>query len=271
MNRRARAPRARKSLGQHFLHDADVLHDIVRALPEPGRPLVEIGPGTGELTSALLEAGHDVFALEIEPRMIRLLSQRFGDHPRLHLFEGDARDVDLATLTGGAAYDVAGNLPYFAANPIIRRFLESVQPPGEAVVMVQKEVGKEIAAPPGKMSLLAISVAVYARSEYLFDVHPASFRPPPNVMSAVVRLEVLEQPLVPREDIEGFFDLVSRTFRNPRKQIHNSLGQGTWLPPGGASEALEAAGIEPMRRPETLDVSEWLALLTACRNIRSRV
>ncbi len=264
---RSSGPRARKALGQHFLRDERVLQRIVEALPAPGLPIVEIGPGTGALTRALLDAGHRVVALEIEPRMIRHLEAAFGDNPNLELHEGDARDVDLAALVAGQAYNVAGNLPYFAANPIIRSFLENPERPHEAVVMVQKEVGKELAATPGHMSLLGISVAVYAEAEYLFDVFPEAFQPPPSVMSGVVRLVPRQTPLVSSDDLEAFFELVSRTFRNPRKQIHNSLSRGVWLPPGGADEALAEAGVAPTRRPETLDVAEWLALLAATRRV----
>jgi 16S rRNA (adenine1518-N6/adenine1519-N6)-dimethyltransferase len=199
--------------------------------------------------------------------MIRHLAATFGQDPRFEIHEGDARDVDLADFTGGGPYNVAGNLPYFAANPIIRRFLESHTRPSEAVVMVQKEVGKEIAARPGHMSLLGISVAVYSEAEYLFDVFPEAFDPPPTVMSGVVRLRPRATPLVTEDDIDSFFDLVSHTFRNPRKQIHNSLARGVWLPPGGAEQALALAHIETSRRPETLDVNEWLALLAATRSV----
>jgi 16S rRNA (adenine1518-N6/adenine1519-N6)-dimethyltransferase len=117
------------------------------------------------------------------------------------------------------------------------------------------------------MSLLGISVAVYAEAEYLFDVFPEAFQPPPNVMSGVVRLKPREQPLVSNEELDPFFDLVSHTFRNPRKQIHNSLARGVWLPPGGADEALALAHIDSSRRPETLTVEEWLALLAATRTV----
>lgn len=267
---RKAGPRARKSLGQHFLKDERILAAIVDALPPPGLPLIEIGPGTGALTRELLQAGHRVVGIEIEPRMIRHLRTEFGDNPNLELHQGDARDLDLADLVNGQDYNVAGNLPYFAANPIIRRFLESPRRPRKAVVMVQKEVGKEIAASPGHMSLLGISVAVYAEAEYLFDVFPEAFDPPPKVMSGVVRLIPREHPLVQNEEIESFFELVSKTFRNPRKQIHNSLSRGVWLPDGGADEALELAGIDSTRRPETLAVSEWLALLAATRKVLAR-
>lgn len=266
------SPRARKSLGQHFLRDSGVLADIAEAVRVPGGGLVvEIGPGTGELTAALLDRGFQLIAVEIEERMISYLRKRFPGEGRLRLIHGDARDLDLASLVpAGVPFSVAGNLPYFAANPIIRHLLEGSRLPSEMVVMVQREVGREIAAPEGHYSLLTVSVRVYATAEILFDVPAEAFDPPPKVWSSVLRLTLCDQPLVPLERREAFFGLVSRTFRNPRKQIHNALAQGTWLPKEGGAEALASAGIDPSRRAETLTIGEWLALLDACEAIRAR-
>ncbi|MBI2767365.1 MAG: ribosomal RNA small subunit methyltransferase A [Chloroflexi bacterium] len=269
---RTQGPRPRKALGQHFLHDTGVLAAIAEAVRVPaGGFVLEIGAGTGQLTAALLERGHEVFAIEIEDRLLAHLRQRFAGEPRLHLIHGDARDLDLREcLPAGRPYAAAGNLPYFAANPIIRRLLEREPKPAEMVVMVQREVAKELAAKPGDSSLLSLSVQVYATAERLFDVPPTAFDPPPNVVSSVVRLALRDQPLVPPARNEAFFRLVANTFRNPRKQIHNSLARGVWLPPGGAADALGAAGIDSMRRPETLTIEEWLRLLDACETIAPR-
>jgi 16S rRNA (adenine1518-N6/adenine1519-N6)-dimethyltransferase len=163
---------------------------------------------------------------------------------------------------------VVGNLPYFAANPIIRRTLEGKPKPKEAVFMVQREVARELAPKPGHLSLLSVSVLVYSETEVLFDVPPTAFDPPPNVYSSVVRFVLRAEPLVAEARLPAFFELVSKTFRNPRKQIHNSLAQATWLPAGGADEALDAAGIDRMRRAETLSIEEWMGLLDACEAIR---
>lgn len=259
-----RRPKTRKALGQHFLVDRDVLQRIVDVLPPGPEPVVEIGAGSGELTAALLESGRPVVALEIEPRLLRHLRKRFQASERLRLVQGDARELDMAELAAAPVYDVAGNLPYFAANPIIRRLLESPHPPRVAVVMVQLEVAQELAAEPPNLSLLSVATGVYAEADLLFTVPPEAFDPPPKVRSAVVRLVPRQRPLVPEHRMEPFFDLVSRTFRNPRKQIHNSLSRGLWMAPERATAALQAAGIDPRRRPETLAISEWLALLDAC-------
>jgi 16S rRNA (adenine1518-N6/adenine1519-N6)-dimethyltransferase len=264
-------PRPRKALGQHFLRDSGVLADIVAAVRVPaGGAVVEIGAGTGQLTEALLAAGHNVVALEVEERLVAHLQRRFAGEPRLRVLQGDARDVEAgAIVPPRRPFVVVGNLPYFAANPIIRRTLESQPKPLEAVFMIQREVGRELAPKPGHLSLLSVSVLVYAETELLFDVPPTAFDPPPNVYSSVVRFVLRPEPLVPGERLAAFFELVSRTFRNPRKQIHNSLAQATWMPPGGADVALAAAGIDPMRRAETLSIDEWIALLDACEAVRA--
>ncbi len=260
---RRSGPSPRKELGQHFLRDGGILLDIANAVrPPPGGLVVEIGAGTGELTAVLLDRGFEITALEIEERLIRHLEGRFAGRAHLRLVRGDARTIEMAELVpAGRPFSVAGNLPYFAANPIIRHILEGTPKPTEMVVMVQREVGRRIAAAPGRLSLLGISVQVYAEAEVLFDVPAEAFDPPPQVWSSVLRLTLREHPLVPRERIDAFFDLVVKTFRNPRKHIGNALARGIWLPKGGAPEALAAAGIDPMRRPETLTIEEWLTLL----------
>jgi 16S rRNA (adenine1518-N6/adenine1519-N6)-dimethyltransferase len=263
-------PRPRKSLGQHFLRDTGILQDIAAAVRCPERGVVlEIGPGTGQLTEYLLAKGCHVVALEIEDRMIAHLERRFAGDPRLRVVPGDARLFDPAeVIPPGMPFAVAGNLPYFAANPIIRHLLESFPKPVEMVVMVQREVAREIAAAEGDWSLLTISVRVYAETELLFDVAPEAFDPPPSVVSSVIRINLRSEPLVPPERNAEFFEFVSRVFRNPRKQIHNGLSRGVWLPPEGARAALEMAGIAPSRRPETLTISEWLRLMDACIKVR---
>lgn len=264
-------PRPRKSLGQHFLRDSGVLLDIANAVEWPENGVVlEIGPGTGQLTELLVATGRPVVALEIEPRMLQHLQKRFRGAANLTLIEGDARTVDVESLVVGIdGYAMVGNLPYFAANPIIRHFLEAGRKPESMVVMVQREVAREIAAKAGDWSLLTISVQVYAEPELLFDVAPEAFDPPPNVWSSVVRLRLRSEPLVPEDRNAEFFEFVSRVFRNPRKQIHNSLSRGVWLPPDGARIALSRAGIDVTRRPETLDITDWLRLMDACDEVRA--
>ncbi len=260
----SRGPRARKSLGQHFLRDSGILRDIAAAVGPPLHPVIEIGAGTGQLTEALLDDGHQIVAIEIESRLVRHLKQRFVKNPRLEVVEGDVRDIELSSLVeADANYIMAGNLPYFAASYITRKAIESAHPPEEAIVMVQREVAREMAARPGKLSLLALGIQVYAEPTMLFDVSPEAFEPPPAVWSSVVRLRIRTEPKVCPLEAAGFFEFVSRVFRNPRKQIHNALrmtGQS-------AKQALQLADIDPTRRPETLEIDEWLRLKSACSDI----
>lgn len=269
--RRRSEPAPRKALGQHFLRDQAILAAIADAVGAVDAELVlEIGPGTGELTQQLAERYRNVVAVELDPRMVQHLRLRFREYQNVEIVEGDARDLDLAAYVHRypAGFRVVGNLPYFAANPIIRRFLEREPRPLELVVMVQREVANEIAAPEGDASLHTISIQVYASARVLFTVAPQAFDPPPKVVSAVVRITPHGEPLVPPRHMEAFFKLVAGTFKNPRKQIHNAL-QSPTLPPGGASEALERAGIDGTLRPERLTVADWLRLLDACEGLRA--
>jgi 16S rRNA (adenine1518-N6/adenine1519-N6)-dimethyltransferase len=262
-------PRPRKALGQHFLRDTGVLRDIVEAVRVPARGLVvEIGAGTGQLTDALLAAGHEVVALEVEERLIPHLRKRFAGNDRLRLVLGDARELDFATVVEpGRPFVVAGNLPYFAAKPIIRHLLEDRPTPVEMVLMVQRE-SRGVDDIGGHGSLHAISVLVYAETEILFDVPPEAFDPPPAVWSSVMRLTPAPSRSSRRRGCRRSSSWC-RGPSEPRKQIHNAVARGVWLPPGGADEALARAEIEPMRRPETLAVGDWLALLDAVEAVRA--
>lgn len=237
----------------------------------PGELVVEIGPGTGMLTAELASRFERIIALELDERLAQHTRLRFRAHGNVEVVEADARDVAIAPIVKDyPGYAVAGNLPYFAANPIIRHFLETPPRPTSMVVMVQREVAQEIVGRPGKASILTIAMHVYATAEMLFAVPPEAFDPPPKVMSSVVRITPRETPLVPARRREAFFTLVTSTFKHSRKQIHNSLTRGTWLPPGGPEEALHLAGVDPTTRPERLDVPDWLRLLDAVETVRDR-
>lgn len=237
--------------------------DISQAVrPPKGGVLVEIGAGTGQLTEYLVKSPLPVVALEIEDRLIPHLHRRFDGVPNLTIAHGDARIVEIdAIVPPGREYSVVGNLPYFAANPIVRHFLEASRQPTEMVIMIQREVAKRMVAKPGHMSLLTVAVQVYAETEELLDVPPEAFDPPPQVWSSVIRLTIRKDPLIPRERLEAFFDLVSVTFLHSRKQLKNARWSGFGREATLAT--LEAAGIDPMRRPETLSIDEWVGLLDA--------
>jgi 16S rRNA (adenine1518-N6/adenine1519-N6)-dimethyltransferase len=256
-----------KALGQHFLTDRGVVGRIVAAAaPLPNETLIEVGPGLGVLTERLAETAERLIAVEIDARLAQRLQAHFAGNQRVTILERDvlaSSPEELLSAAGVATdanYGVVGNLPYNAGAAIVRHFLEAGHPPRWLVVMLQREVADSITAGPGRMSLLGVSVQVYARPRKLFNVPPRAFYPPPKVTSSVLRLDVLERPLVPPDRREAFFKVVRAGFSAPRKQLRNTLAQGLALPAGDVAGAVHAAGIDPTLRPQDLAPEDWLRL-----------
>jgi 16S rRNA (adenine1518-N6/adenine1519-N6)-dimethyltransferase len=261
---RAAGLRARHSLSQNFLADPDVLDAILaEADPGPGRRILEIGPGLGFLTGALLASGAAVTAVELDRGLATFLRERFADEPGLRLIEGDALDQDLVRLVD-PPYDVVANLPYHITSPILHALLGTPPRPDRLVLMVQREVAERIAAPPGKMSYLSVFVQYHARVRIATRVPAAAFEPEPAVESAVIVVEpyALDDRLDPATEDE-LWRLVQAAFRERRKMIHNVLSRQLPVDAGRVTAALQEAGIDPDRRPQTLAVGEWLALREA--------
>ena len=256
------SPRPRKSLGQHFLTDGRIANRIVAAAePTDADTILEIGPGTGFLTRRLLERAGRVVAVELDATLAGELPARLGDPPNLDIRHGDARSVAIADLVGRETpYKLVANLPYYAAAPIVRRFLETDTPPTVMVVMIQREVGEAMTAAPGKMTLLSVATQFYAAASVVTHVPPRCFRPPPKVSSTVVRLDLHPKPATPVKSRESFFALVKAGFSAPRKTLRNSLAQGTAASPAVVEAVSADVGIDPMRRPATLSLAEWAAL-----------
>jgi 16S rRNA (adenine1518-N6/adenine1519-N6)-dimethyltransferase len=254
--------RRRKSLGQHFLADARIANRIVAAAELDGSDtVVEIGPGAGVLTRRLVEQAGKVVAVELDQRLGEELPERLECPPNLAVVPGDGRDVDPDALVGvGTPYKVVANLPYYAAAPIVRRFLETVRPPTLMVVMVQREVADAMNARPGEFTLLSVATQFYAEPSVVAQAPARCFRPPPKVSSTVLKLAVRAEPAAAVADKEAFFALVKAGFNAPRKQLRNSLILGTGAPAETVSVALDDAGIDGQRRPATLGIGEWAAL-----------
>ena len=261
---RAAGLRARHGLSQNFLADADVLEAIVaEANPERGTIILEIGPGLGLLTGALLGAGATVTAVELDAGLASLLRERFGDDDRFRLIEGDALDEDLVRLVD-PPYDVVANLPYHITSPILHALLGTPPRPRQLVLMVQREVAERIAAPPGKMSYLSVFVQYHARVRIAFEVPPTAFEPEPAVDSAVIVVEPYpDDDRLDAATEDELWRLVQAAFRERRKMIHNVLSRQLPVNTERVDEALAGAGIAPDRRPQTLAVGEWLALQEA--------
>ncbi|HET7702861.1 MAG TPA: 16S rRNA (adenine(1518)-N(6)/adenine(1519)-N(6))-dimethyltransferase RsmA [Candidatus Limnocylindrales bacterium] len=260
--------RARHALSQNFLADPEVLEAILaEAAPAPGRRILEIGPGLGFLTAGLLEAGAEVTAVELDRGLAAFLRDRFAtelDGGALRLIDGDALDLDLTTVVP-APYDVVANLPYHITSPILHRLLGETPRPERLVLMVQREVAERIAAPPGGMSYLSVFVQYHARVRIAFEVPPEAFEPEPAVRSAVIVVEPYpaDDRLASPEAEDALWRLVQASFRERRKMLHNVLARQLPVEPARVAAALDAAGIAPDRRPQTVAVGEWLALLEA--------
>ena len=252
-------PRAKKSLGQNFLVDRRVRAKIVDAAGiSPTDTILEVGPGRGFLTIALAERAGRVVAVELDDALIPSLREKFAECDNVEIVEGDARTVDIECLVGTVTeYKVVANLPYYAATPIVRRFLEAAHKPTTLVVMVQKEVGLGMTASPGKMGILSVATQIYGSPHVVTSIPPKAFRPSPNVTSAVVRIDTYPTPAVAFDSPEKFFTLVRAGFSAPRKQIHNSLKNGLDIDSDAIMALLRNTGISPTRRAQTLSIAEW--------------
>jgi 16S rRNA (adenine1518-N6/adenine1519-N6)-dimethyltransferase len=262
--------RAHHSMSQNFLADPDVLQAILDlAAPEPGRRILEVGPGLGILTSGLLDGGAEVTAVELDRQLAGRLSRTQSDaieRGAFHLVQGDILDQKIATLMT-PPYDVVANVPYHITSPILHRFLGAPPRPERMVLMLQKEVAERISAAPGDMSYLSVFVQYHSAVRIAFVVPRDAFEPAPEVESAVVEIRTLdalgERPRLSPEDEEHLWRVVQAGFRERRKKLHNVLARQLPLSGSEVTAALDAAGIDGDRRPQTLSVEEWLALRIA--------
>ena len=219
--------RANKKLGQNFLINESIIYDIVKKANVTKEDVViEIGPGLGSLTKELINNAKKVIAIELDPNMIDILKSRFGIFDNFEVIYGDVLKIDLEELIKG--YDsvkVVANLPYYITTPIIMKLLEDNVGISLIEVMVQKEVAERLCATPTGRDYGAITVAVnyYSKPGYIVTVPSKSFLPAPDVDSAVVMLEVYDEPKV-KVDKDLFFSIVKAAFSQKRKTLLNSLG-----------------------------------------------
>jgi 16S rRNA (adenine1518-N6/adenine1519-N6)-dimethyltransferase len=250
--------RARKRFGQHFLHDPAVLDRIVEAIgAAAGDRLVEIGPGRGALTSLLVHAPHaSLDAVEIDRDLAAMLRDSWRQAPGFTLHEADALEVDFTALAleRGGKLRVVGNLPYNVSTPLLFHFLSHAAQIEDMHFMLQREVVARIAAAPGDDSYgrLGVMLAPWVEAEFLFEVGPGAFQPPPKVWSAVVRLTVRREPLFAVSP--QFARVVSEAFSHRRKTLRNALRELV------TREEIEALGLDPGTRPETLAPRDFNAL-----------
>jgi 16S rRNA (adenine1518-N6/adenine1519-N6)-dimethyltransferase len=259
--------RARKRFGQHFLHDPGVLQKIVNSI-SPGSTdhVVEIGPGRGALTQALLEewagltdGSATLDLIEIDRDLAPALRAEFAGNPRITVHEADALDFDFAKLASdrGGHLRIIGNLPYNISTPLLFHLLDSAAVIDDMHVMLQREVVDRIAASPGTgdYGRLTVMLAPWVEAESLFDVGPGAFQPPPKVWSAVVRLIVRRQPAFAVSP--HFAAVVSTAFSHRRKTIRNALRDLV------TPEQIASTGVDLGARPETLSPDSFNRLALA--------
>ena len=262
--------KARRRLGQHFLIDGEVLQRITSAAELTLTDIIlEIGPGLGILTRELARQTGWVIAVELDNKLAATLKQTLASFDNVTIINKDILRIDPATLLSEpktrfppatSPYKVVANLPYYITSPVLRHFLEASVKPEMMIVMVQKEVAEAIVAEPGQRSVLSISVQFYGKPRIVSYVPAQSFYPAPEVDSAILRIDLYPQPAVAVADEKGFFELVRAGFTASRKQIVNSLAQGSGLPKAEVLTLLNKADIVPQRRAEALTLEEWARL-----------
>jgi 16S rRNA (adenine1518-N6/adenine1519-N6)-dimethyltransferase len=251
----------KKSLGQNFLVDPVALEHIVQAAEiPPDSTVLEVGPGLGSLTRYLAQAARRVVAVELDDNLIPVLKDLLSAAPNVELIHGDILKLKPAELIGQDGYWVVANIPYYITSNLIRHLLEAPLKPHRLVLTVQREVAQRICAKPGDLSLLALSVQVYGRPQIAISIPAGAFYPPPKIDSAVVRVDLYPQPVIPAALLNDFFRLAHAGFGQKRKTLRNSISAGMSLPAAQAAALLQAANIDPQRRAETLSIEEWAAL-----------
>lgn len=260
----------KKRLGQHFLVDRNILAKVVRAAEVQREDAVlEVGPGLGEMTLALAQKAAKVIAVEIDSKLVERLRQKVSDIPNVNIILADILKVDFSSFfrQAGKPLKVVANLPYQISTPLLFRFIESRKLFSSLTLMLQREVVERMIAPPGGKEYGAFSVLVQivSRPSIRFFIKPSAFFPPPKVESAVVQIAWRGDLMITKEDEDWFREVVKSSFSHRRKTLVNSLKHsGISLPPS-PEKRMEATGIDPRRRPETLTLQEFIRLADALK------
>lgn len=259
-----------KALGQNFLINPGVCPRMAAECGAQGcKGVIEVGPGIGVLTWELSQVAQKVCAIELDSRLFPVLEETLAGRDNVKIIPGDVMKLDLNQLIrqefGGGPVCVCANLPYYITSPVILRLLEEGLPLTSITVMVQKEAAQRLCAAPGERECGAVSVAVHYRSQpkLLFQVGRGSFLPPPKVDSAVLRLDLRQEPPVSVADEDWFFRVSRAAFAQRRKTAANSLSATLGLPKPQVEQALAAAGAPENVRAERLTLEQLAALANA--------
>ncbi len=251
--------RPKDYLGQNFLVDEEALQKIILAADiKKSDTVLEVGPGLGVLTEELTKRAGTVVAVEKDENMLTVLKHPLSHLESVKFVHSDILKFDVAEYISGP-YKVVANIPYYLTSKLFQFFLEKNNPPECLVLMVQKEVGERVIAPAGELSILGISVQMYADAEIMAQVPKASFWPVPEVDSVVLKITPRNKhPEI--KDRKLFFRMIKIAFAGKRKQIHNTLGNGLHLDKEQTKELLTKAGIDGVMRPQDLKIEQWIEL-----------
>lgn len=259
-----------KKLGQNFLINPTVCPRMAEACGAgAGTGVLEVGPGIGVLTTELAARAEKVCAVELDSRLLPVLSETLAEHHNVHVVQGDVMELDLHTLLeqefGGLKIAVCANLPYYITSPVIMKLLQDRLPVDSLTVMVQKEAAERLCAEPGTRACGAVSAAVwyYAEPELLFPVGRGSFLPSPNVDSAVIHLRVRQKPPVEVADEAFFFRLIKAAFGQRRKAAANSISAGLSVPKSSVQAALQSLSLPEKLRAEQFTLEQFAELSNA--------
>ena len=253
---------AKKSLGQHFLNSPKVLTQIIEAAQiREGDRVLEIGPGTGVLTRALLHVGARIYAVEKDTRALELLKSEFAPaitEDRLHLIAGDVLEEQLPMIND--QFSIVANIPYYITGAILEKFLEHGPRPERMVLLVQREVAERIVARDGKESVLSISVKAFGTPKIIATVPPGAFTPPPSVDSAILAIEnISDHHFVTKNvEISRFFEILKAGFAHKRKFAARNLE--TVLEAQKIRGIWASLKIDPRIRPEDINLEMWLSI-----------
>lgn len=251
----------KKSLGQHWLHDRDVL----QAMCDAGEvskedTVVEIGPGLGTLTELLVEQAKQVTAVEYDKELFVALRKSMVKS-NLNIVNDDCLKFDYSKMP--KSYKVVANIPYYLTSNLLRVLSESPNPPSVIALLIQKEVAERVAAAPGEMSILSVTTQYYYRPSLDMIVPAALFTPPPKVDSQIIKLVLRDTPLFPDLDVARYFRLVKAGFAQRRKKLRSSLAAGLHIDKTEVEQMLMKAGVDPNARPQELSLEQWHALYAA--------
>lgn len=257
----------KKSLGQNFLIDPTVCPQMAESACDKNTGVLEIGPGVGVLTRELSQVAKKVVAIELDERLKKILPKTLGDLENVEVIFGDAMKLDLCQIieekfSDCTSVSVCANLPYYITSPLVMMLLESKLPIDNITVMVQKEAAERLCARVGTRDAGAVTVAVtyYAEAEILFEVERDNFMPPPNVDSAVIKLNIRKNPPIIVNDEKRFFTLVKAAFAQRRKTFLNTVSNTLNIPKDKLRNILTELGIKETVRGEELTIEQLASI-----------